>query len=168
MKKLVGIDWSQLSSPSYTHCFSLIGDDFVSNCSRDMVQPFVSEVLMSSFVRYPSWKITIPREHLPPRGREGDKLYIAWIFLFQSKILNFAMIGFYEISLSTFIKNSYSPSWRQIPPRDNNFSVWVSFKRNHQYLWNEWLNPVSEIVWNKIIYFFSFLRYYFYFKFSRQ
>ena len=27
-KKLVGIDWSLLSSPSYTHCFSLIGEKF--------------------------------------------------------------------------------------------------------------------------------------------
>ena len=41
IKKLVGIDW--LSSPSYTytHCFSNIGDNFVSNCSRYMAQPFV-------------------------------------------------------------------------------------------------------------------------------
>ena len=55
-KELVGIDWSLLSSPSYTyaHCFSLIGDNFVSNCSRYMVQPFVLEILMSSFERYPS------------------------------------------------------------------------------------------------------------------
>ena len=34
-----------------------------------------------------------------------QKLYIDWIFLCQSKILNFAMIGFYQISLSTFIRN---------------------------------------------------------------
>ena len=68
--KLVGIDWSLLSSPlyTYTHRFSLIGlkinkisvlkmkkiDNFVSNCSRYMVQPFVLEVLMSSFERSPS------------------------------------------------------------------------------------------------------------------
>ena len=83
---LAGIDWSLLSSPShtYTHYFSLISakvlskmiglkmkktDNLVSNCSRHMVQPFILEILMSSFERYPSWKITIPRGHLPPEGR---------------------------------------------------------------------------------------------------
>ena len=69
--KLVGIDWSLLSSSSYTYtrCFSLIGakmlskicvlkmkkiENFVSNCSRYRVQPFALEVLISSFERYPS------------------------------------------------------------------------------------------------------------------
>ena len=39
IEKLVGIDWSPLSSPSFTYanCFSLIGDNSVSNCSRYMV-----------------------------------------------------------------------------------------------------------------------------------
>ena len=109
--KLVVIDWSLRSSSSYTYtnCFSLIGNNFVSNCSRYMVQPFVLEALMSSSERYSSWKITIPRGAFAPRGERGpllkQKLYIDWIFLFQSKIFNFAMIGFHQISLSTFIKN---------------------------------------------------------------
>ena len=68
---LVSIDWSLLSSPSYTyrHCFSLTDtkilskinvlkmkkiDSFVSKCSRYIVQPFVLEVLISSFERFPS------------------------------------------------------------------------------------------------------------------
>ena len=91
-KILVGIDCSLLSSPSYsyTNCFSLTGVNyvikmkkvynFVSNCSRYMVQPFVLEVLMSSFERYPSWKITILRVYLSPVGEWGplskQKLYI--------------------------------------------------------------------------------------------
>ena len=91
-RKLVGIDCSLLSSPSntYTHCFSLIWakiwskisvskmkkiDNFVSNCSGYMVQPFVLEVLMSSFERYPSWKITIPRRYLPPGGGREAPYY---------------------------------------------------------------------------------------------
>ena len=67
-KNLVSIDWSLLNSSSYTHCFSLIVakiskinvlkmkkiDDFVSNCSRYIVQPFVLEVLMNPFERDPS------------------------------------------------------------------------------------------------------------------
>ena len=84
VKKEVGIDWSLLSFPSYTytHCFSLIGEKilckmkkekiryfFFSNCSRCMVQPFVLEVLISSFERYSSWKITILRGYLPPGGK---------------------------------------------------------------------------------------------------
>ena len=70
MRKLVGIDWSQISSPLYiyAHCFSLIGDNFVSGCSRYVVQPFVLEALMSSIERYPSWTITILRGYLPTRG----------------------------------------------------------------------------------------------------
>ena len=111
LKKLVGIDWPLLNSPSYTytHCFLLIGDNFVSDCSRCMVQPFILEVLMSSFERYTSWKITISKEYLPQWEKWGpllkQKLYIDWIFLFQSKILNTAMIGFHPISLNTFIRN---------------------------------------------------------------
>ena len=74
--KLVDIDWSLLNSPSYnyTHCFSLIGNNFISNCSRCMVQLFVLEILMSSFERYPSSKITISRGYLPP-GRGSEALY---------------------------------------------------------------------------------------------
>ena len=34
-----------------------------------------------------------------------QKLYIDCIFLFQSKILNFATIGCHQISLSTFVRN---------------------------------------------------------------
>ena len=70
-KKIVGINWSLLSSSlyTYTHCFSLIGDNFVSNCSK--VQPFILEVLMSSFERYLSWKITIRRRYLSPGGSEA-------------------------------------------------------------------------------------------------
>ena len=65
---------------------------------------------MSSFERDPPWKITIPRGYLSPRGAEWgpllkQKLFIDWIFLFQSKILDFAMIGFHQISLNTFIRN---------------------------------------------------------------
>ena len=74
-----------------------------------MVQPFVLEVRMSSFERYPPWKITIPKGYLPPREEWGpllkQKFYTDWIFLFPSKILNFAMNGFHQISLSTFIRN---------------------------------------------------------------
>ena len=87
--KLVSIDWSLLSSSSniYTYCFSLIGNNFASNYSRYMVQRFVLEVLMSSFERYPSWKITIPLGVFDPRGGVRpllkQKLYIDWIFLFQ-------------------------------------------------------------------------------------
>ena len=33
-----------------------------------------------------------------------QKLYISRIFLFQGKILNFAIIGFHLVSLSTFIR----------------------------------------------------------------
>ena len=77
--------FSSSSYTSYTHWFSLIGakilnkinmltmkkfDNFVSNCSRYIVQPFVLEVLMSSFEKYPSWIITIPRGYLPPGGSE--------------------------------------------------------------------------------------------------
>ena len=82
-------------------------DNFVSNCSRYMIQPFVLEVLMSSFETDPSWKITIPRGICSLRRTWSplQKLYIDWIFLFQSKILNFAMIGFHPISSSTFIRN---------------------------------------------------------------
>ena len=63
--KLVGIDWSLLSSPSYTftHFFHLLArkfkvnvlkmkkktDIFASICSRYMVQPFVLEVRKSFF-----------------------------------------------------------------------------------------------------------------------
>ena len=43
-------------------------DNFVLNCSRCMVQTFVLEVLMSSFERYLSSKITIPKGYLPPGG----------------------------------------------------------------------------------------------------
>ena len=88
-EKLVGIDWSLLSSPSYTytHCFSLNDAKFsskinalkmkkiynsVSNSSRYMVQPLVLEVLMSSFERYPSWQNTIPRRYLLPGGSEAS------------------------------------------------------------------------------------------------
>ena len=75
-------------------------DNFVSNCFRSMVQPFFLKVLMSSFERHPF-------EKLPSRGGEWgpllkQKLYTDWIFLFQSKILNFAMISFHQMSLSTF------------------------------------------------------------------
>ena len=84
-------------------------DYFVLKCFRYIVQPLVLEVLMSSFERYPSWKITIPTVYLPQGGDWGpllkQKFYIDWIFLFKSKILNFAMIGFHPISLSTFIRN---------------------------------------------------------------
>ena len=84
-------------------------DNFVPNCSRYKVHSFCLEVLMSSFERYPSWKITIPRGYLFPGGEWGpvlkQKLYIDWILLFQSKILNFAIIGFHQISLNTFIRN---------------------------------------------------------------
>ena len=78
--------------------------------SESTVQPFVLEILMSSFERDLSWKITISRGYLPPGGGEWDPLlkqkhYIDWIFPFQSKILSFAMIGFHQISLSTFIRN---------------------------------------------------------------
>ena len=62
------------------------------------------------------WKILILKNNHPegvfaPRdgGNEGSllkkKLYIDWIFRFQSKILSFAMISFHQISLSTFIRN---------------------------------------------------------------
>ena len=60
------------------------------------------------------WKIPILKNYHPegafaPRGKWDpllkQKLNIDWIFLFQSKILNFAMIGFHQISLSTFIRN---------------------------------------------------------------
>ena len=124
--RLKKISWHRLFSVqlalyTYTHCFSLIGakikiglklkkiDNFVSYCSKYTVQPFGLEVLMSSLERYPSWKITIPMGYASPGEEWGplrkQKLYIDWIYLFQSKILNFAMIGFHQISLSTFIRN---------------------------------------------------------------
>ena len=123
-RKLVGIHRSLLNSQSYTHCFSRIGakisskinvlkmkkiDNFVSNCSTYRVQPFVLEVLVSSFERYRSWKNTISKGYLLPGGDWDpllkQKLYIDWIFLFQSKILNFPMISFHQIPLSTFMRN---------------------------------------------------------------
>ena len=80
-QKLVGIDWSLQCSPIiylYTlllaYCRENVKlmcykwkkiDNFVSNCSRYMVQPIVLEVLMSYFEIYPSWKITIPRGTCP-------------------------------------------------------------------------------------------------------
>ena len=111
--RLVGIDWSLLSfSHILIHILShLLAWKFKVKiiCMKYMVQPFVLEVLMSSFEIYPPWKITIPRVYLPPGGGMRpllkQKLYIDWIFLFQSKILNFATIGFHPISLSTFIRN---------------------------------------------------------------
>ena len=64
---------------------------------------------MNSFERYPSWKITISRGYLPPTGGKWgllvkQKLYIVWVFMFQSKILNFAIIGFLQISLKYIYK----------------------------------------------------------------
>ena len=85
-------------------------DNFVSNYPRCMVQPFRFRGTDEFF-----WKIPISKNyHLegvftPRGGGEAhvlkQKLYIDWIFLFQSKILNFATIGFHPISLITFIKN---------------------------------------------------------------
>ena len=54
-----------------------------------MVQPFVLEVLISYFERYHLGNLP-PREGICPKGAEWGsvlKLYINWIFLFQSKIL---------------------------------------------------------------------------------
>ena len=42
--------------------------NFVSKCSRYMAQPFVLQVLMSSFERYPSWKNYHPEGVFAPRG----------------------------------------------------------------------------------------------------
>ena len=63
MFKLAGMDWSLLSSPSYTytHCFSFIGAKIYTNEKKsiiffhtvpDICYTFVLEVLMSSFERY--------------------------------------------------------------------------------------------------------------------
>ena len=70
--KLVSIDWSLLNSTSYTytHCFSLIGDNFISNCYRCMVQPFISFRSNDNFF----WKIPILKNYHPERvfdQREG-------------------------------------------------------------------------------------------------
>ena len=104
--------------------------NFVSNCSRYMVQQFVLEVLMSSFERYPFWKITISSWYLSPEGGGWSpllkqKLYIDWKCLFQRKILNFTMIGFHQIALSTLIRN-FSKTIRLL------LAPWVLFKNRNE------------------------------------
>ena len=88
-----------------------------------MVQPFVLEILISSFEKYPSWKNAIPKrwyfffQEIPRRGiitsmvftpREGGRPPTKAKILYSLNIsflkYNFKLIGFHRISFSTFIK----------------------------------------------------------------
>ena len=57
---------------------------------------------------------------------------------------------FSEYKVSVLVGGLTPPSWVQIFLRDGNFSKWVSLKKTHQYLQNEWLNHTSGTIETKL------------------
>ena len=54
---------------------------------------------------------------------------------------------FSQYKVSVLVEHhTMGPSMGAYTPRDGNFSRWVSFKRTHKYILNEWLNHTSETV----------------------
>ena len=84
-------------------------DNFLSNCFRCRAQPFIWKLMMIFLKDTHFEKLQISGGTCPQGRKCGpllkQKIFNDWIFLLQCKILNFSMIGFHPISLSTFIRN---------------------------------------------------------------
>ena len=61
-------------------------------------------------------------------------------FFFEIEIFSQYKVFVLVVGLTTL------PPGGEIAPCDGNFSRWVTFKRTHQYLLNEWLNYISGTI----------------------